>query len=189
MSGSNVLYIACEAVETVINENEKAISSDTFRRHYKVTKNGAVSIWQSQFLKVISDASKDICTGSDSNYNGFIATAWGQFKRDMGNTSKKKHLLKHQKYFEDILKGITTSNPTLGDRVTLLLQFVKKNMRGNFQPYRSIVDLHKKIDHDSDMDNEGIIDELEKIHIKFDQICFEKKISKPRILYSIMVSK
>ena len=125
----------------------------------------------------------------DSDYNEFVNTAWVKFNRDMKDTMAKKKILQHQGYFDKELKRIGTDDPSLASRAMSLSPFVKGRMRGNYQPYRKLVDLHKRIDSDINANDTMIIEELEKImHSKYGDISYRKIISKPKILYSMMVN-
>ncbi len=61
-------------------------------------------------------------------------------------------------------------------------------MRANMQPYRSIKELHDRIDADPNADDMMVVNGLEKIARKYRNLRFEKVIRKPRILYSMEVS-
>jgi len=106
----------------------------------------------------------------------------------MKDMMAKKKILKHQEYFDKELKRIGTDNQSLASRALSLSPFVKKRMRGNYQPYKKLIDLHKRIDSDVNANDDMIIEELEKIIKKYGDISFSRIISKPRILYSMMVS-
>jgi len=189
ISGKGKLLIACEAEEIIIDQDEVATPKQTFRKHYEVIAGVAKPIPSSSFLKQIGNDSKKIMAEMDSDYNEFVNTAWVKFNRDMKDASAKKKTLKHQEYFDKELKRIGTDNPSLASRALSLSPFVKGRMRGNYQPYRELVDLHKRIDSDVNANDTMIIEGLEEImHSKYGDISYSKIITKPRILYSMMVS-
>lgn len=189
ISGKGKLLIACEAEEIIIDQDEVATPKQTFRKHYEVIAGVAKPIPSSSFLKQIGNDSKKIMAEMDSDYNEFVNTAWVKFNRDMKDASAKKKTLKHQEYFDKELKRIGTDIPSLASRALSLSPFVKGRMRGNYQPYRELVDLHKRIDSDVNANDTMIIEGLEEImHSKYGDISYSKIITKPRILYSMMVS-
>ena len=187
ISGKGKLLIACEAEETIKDQDGAVISKQSFRQHYEVISDTAKPITASSFLKQIGNSSKKEFKGVDLDYNTFVSKAWKQFNRDMKNTMVKKKILKHQRYFDAELKRIGV-NPELTDRVMELSPFVKGLMRGNYQPYRKLIDFHKMIDNDKDANDTMIIEGLEKImKSKYGKIQYKKIICKPKILYSMMV--
>jgi len=62
-------------------------------------------------------------------------------------------------------------------------------MRANMQPYRSIKDLHDEIDANPEADDLKVVIGLEKVAKKYKNLRFAKVIHKPRILYSMEVSR
>ena len=189
IAGKGKLLIACEAEEIIIDQDGAATPKQIFRKHYEVIDGVANPILSSSFLKQIGDNSKKSTVKIDSDYDEFVNTAWVKFNRDMKDMMAKKILLKHQEFFDKELKRIGTDIPSLASRAMLLSSFVKKRMRGNYHPYRKLIDLHKKIDNDVNANDTMIIEELEKImHSKYGDITYSKIISKPKILYSMMVN-
>jgi len=187
VSGKGKLLMACEATEVVMDHRGSRISKRPFRRHYEITKNGITQIWQSSFLNQLGKNPGSVSGDEDSTYNEFVAMAWEKFDRDMKNTSAKKTMLKHQQYFDKKLRQMSAS-PDIGRRAVSILPFVEQRMLTNRQPYKGLTDLRKEIDRNPDMDDKKIIEGLERIKGKHGQIKYEKIVSKPRILYSMMVA-
>ncbi len=188
VSGKGKLLIAYEAEEIIIDQDDVAMPIQTFRRHYEVIAGIVNQISSSSFLKQIGNNSKNMIEKIDPDYDEFVNTAWIKFNRDVKDTIAKKKTLKHQEYFIKELKRIATNVPELANRSMSLSSFVKKRMRGNYQPYRKLIELHKKIDSDVNANDSMIIEELEKImYSKYGEISYSKKITKPKILYSMMV--
>ena len=189
-SGNDKLLIACEAEEIIIDQDEVSTSvKQIFRKHYEVIDGVAKPILSSLFLKQIGNNSQTINTEINLDYDEFVNVAWVKFNRDMKDTMAKKKILKHQEYFDKELKRIGTENPSLANRALSLSPFVKKRMRGNYQPYRKLVELHKRIDSDVNANDNMIIEGLEDImHSKYGNISYSRIIRKPRILYSMMVN-
>jgi ERCC4-related helicase len=190
ISGKGKLLIACEAEEIIVDQNGITISKQTFRKHYEVIAGVANPISSTLFLKQVGINSKKTSIKVDPDYDEFVNTAWIKFNRDMKNAKAKNKILKHQEYFDKALKRIGTNVPSLAKRAMPLSSFVMKPMRGNYQPYRRLIDLHKKIDGDVNNDFDiMIIEELEKImKSEYGKISYRKEITKPKILYSIMVN-
>ena len=188
-SGKGKLLIACEAEEIILDQDEINITSkQTFRKHYEVINGIVTPILSSSFFKQIGSDSKKITLEIDSDYNEFVNTAWIKFNRDMKDSMAKKKILKHQEYFDKELKRIGTDVPNLANRAMSLSPYIKKRMLGNYQPYRKLIDLHKKMDKNSKANDVMMIEELEKImNSKSGEIMFNKIISKPKILYSMMM--
>ena len=116
-----------------------------------------------------------------------MASAWKKFGRAIKNEAAKNPQRKHQKYFERKLTDIATRNSELAGKAKRLLPFVVARMRPTHQPYRSLVDLHKRIDKDTAAGDGSVIAGLEDIQKKFGDIRYRRIIRKPRILYSMMV--
>jgi superfamily II DNA/RNA helicase len=188
-SGKGKLLIACEAEEVILDSDEMNVSSkQIFRKHYEVI-NGIVNpILSSSFLKQMGNNSKKVTLKTDSDYDQFVNIAWKKFNRDMKDSMAKKKILKHQEYFDKELKRIGTDVPSLANRAMSLSPHVKKRMLGNYQPYRKLINLHKRIDSDIKANDIMIIEELEKIMFsKYGEITYNKIISKPKILYSMLI--
>lgn len=189
ISGKGKLLIACEAEEIIVDQDDIATPKQIFRKHYEVMDGVINPISSSYFLKQIGDNSKKLTDKIEPDYDKFVNIAWMKFNRDMKDAMAKKILLKHQEFFDKELKRIGTDVPSLASRAMLLSPFVKKRMRGNYHPYRKLIDLHKRIDKNVNADDTMIIEELEKImYSKYGNISYNKIISKPRILYSMMVN-
>ena len=188
VSGKGKLLIACEAEEIVVDQRGNEIFKRPFSRYYEITENRTTQISQSSFLSQLGKNLGKISGYEDFTYNEFVAAAWKKFDKDMKNASGKKTMLKHQQYFDKILKQMLES-PDAGSYVISVLAFVRQKMLTNHQPYRKLIELHKEIDGNPDMNDEMIIKGLEKIKEKYGQMEYEKTISKPRILYSMMVTK
>ena len=187
ISGKGKLLIACEAEEIIMNEKNEKIFVRSFRRHYEITSNEIKPIWSSTFLKQLGEnnnvSSKDI----DLTYNDFVAKGWSTFGRDMKNSMAKKSILKHQTYFEKKLMAISNDSDMQRD-ATLLLPFVRQMMLVNHQPYKKLSELRKRIDRDSTADEHTIIIGLKEIQQKYGEGTYQKHITKPRILYSMMIN-
>ena len=190
ISGKDKLLIACEAEEIIIDQDEVSTSAkQIFRKHYEVIDGVAKPILSSLFLKQIGNNSQMANTETSSDYDEFVNISWMKFNRDMKDTMAKKKILKHQEYFDKELKRIGTENPSLANRALSLSPFVRKRMRGNYQPYRKLVELHKRIDSDVNANDNMIIEGLEEImHSKYGNISYSRIINKPRILYSMMIN-
>ena len=188
VSGKGKLLIACEALEIITNHRGDHISERPFRRHYEITKDGISLIWQSSFLNQLGKNQGNSSESEDSTYNEFVSMAWNKFNREMKNSSAKYTMLKHQQYFDKKLRQMLEGQSSVRE-AKHLLPFVRQRMLTNHQPYKKLSDLRREIDKNPDMDNEMIIYSLERIKEKYGQIEYEKTISKPRILYSMMVVK
>ena len=189
VSGAGKLLISCEAEEIVVDQNGYKISERPFKRYYEVTKDGITQILQSSFLSQLSKNQGNISGDEDSTYNEFVATTWKKFNRDMKNSEARQTLHKHQQYFEKKLNRMS-EKLDIRSNIIVLLSFVKQRMLTNYQPYRKLAELSKKIDTDPNMDDEMIIIKaLERIRDQYGGVKYEKIISKPRILYSMMVTK
>ena len=125
--------------------------------------------------------------GLQHGYNSLVATAWKKFNRDIKNERARTPRRKHQEYFERKLIDIATRDAKLAERAKRLMPFVSSRMRPTHQPYRSLIELHKQIDRDVAMNNEGVVLGLEKIRRKYGDIRYVRIIRRPRILYSLMV--
>ena len=187
VSGKGKLVIACEALETIVSHKEEVITSQVFRRHYEITADGSKHIWSSSFLRQIGNNIKNNSESMNSDYNKYVAKAWTTFNQDMKNTIAQKTMLKHQKYFEKKLIHINTYNSDLKTHAMRLLPFIRQRMYRNYQPYRKLNDLHKEIDQNVDINDNIIIEKLELIFGKYANVSYTKRISKPRILYSMMM--
>jgi superfamily II DNA/RNA helicase len=188
--GKGKLLIACEAEEIILDQDERNVDSkQIFRKHYEVVDGIVKPILSSTFLKQIGNNSKKITLEINSDYDNFVKATWIKFNRDMKDSMAKKKILKHQEYFDKELKRIGTNVPSLANRAMTLSPFIKKRMRGNRQPYMKLIDLHKKIDRDVQANDTMMIEELEKImYSKYGEITYNKIITKPKILYSMMVN-
>ncbi len=188
VSGTGKLLIACEAREIVMDQRGRHMSERPFRRHYEITKDSITQIWQSSFLNELGKNQGNLSGTEDSTYNELVAEAWKKFDKDMKNSSAKKTMLKHQQYFDKKLRQMSESQD-LGRRAMSMLPFVGQRMLTNLQPYKRLTELRKEIDRNPDTDDKMIIEGLETIRDKYGQTEYEKTISKPRILYSMMVAK
>lgn len=189
VSGRDKLLIACEADEVVVDRQQnRSISKRTYRRHYEVTQDEITRIWPSSFLNQLGEHKGNAAGDEEPAYNEFVAAAWKEFDRDMKNSSAKKSMLKHQKYFDKKLRQLS-EHPDVGRAALSLLPFIGQRMLTNYQPYRKLTELRKRIDRDPDMGKTEILAGLEKIREQYRDKKYEKIISKPRILYSMMVPK
>ena len=183
-TGNKRLLIACEAEETIEDRDEHIISRRTFRKHYEVTSDGPKPIMLSKFLKDMGEYSNMSSHTQDMSYNVFVAKAWEKFNRDAKNktasTRELKHQLVHRKRLEKIYKNTSNSD------VKSLLSFIKLPMYAKYQPYKRLIDLNRRIDRKNLSESE-VIAELQSIREKYKQIEYTKKISKPKILYSMMI--
>jgi len=59
----------------------------------------------------------------------------------------------------------------------------------NGEPYRSLVALHRKIDSSTGVDGLTIVSELESVVQAHVGTTYTRTVSKPRILYSMMVKE
>ena len=187
VSGKGKLLIACEAQEVIEDHRENMISERSFRKHYEVTLDATTQIWPSSFLDQMEKNHGNVPGYEDHTYNEFVAKAWKRFDRDMKNTRAKTTMLKHQQYFDKKLRH-ASSDPDMGRRVMSLLPFIGGRMLTNRQPYRKLTEFRKEIDMNPDMDERKMIEGLEMIRDKYRDIKYEKIISKPKILYSMMVT-
>lgn len=188
VAGKGKLLIRCDAEEIVIDQRGYHIFERAFRRYYEITQDSIIQIWPSSFLNQLEKNRNNASSNEDSTYNEFVAKAWNKFDRDIKNSSAKKTMLKHQKYFDKILKRLST-NQDLERRATSLLPFIGQRMISNKQPYNKLTALRKEIDTNPNINENEMIKKLETIRNKYKQIKYEKTINKPRILYSMMVSK
>ena len=190
VAGTQRLLVACEAEEVLGRSGNKSCATENtgqWRRYYEVTGDSVGNISASSFLKQVGANSAASAGDETLQYNEFVAKAWKKFNRDMRNESARNVLRKHQRYFEDKLADIVTHNQDLADRAKKLRPFVVSRMRHTQQPYRSLVDLRKRIDRDTQMDKESVVVALEEIYEKYGDLRYERLIRKPRILYSLMV--
>ena len=191
VAGAGKLLVACEAEDILSRRGDKSSGEEVvspLRRHYEVTEGDIRHISASSFLEQVGDASMhDADASIRSQYNELVARAWKKFNRDIKNERAKSFKRKHQEYFERKLVDIATHDERLADRAKRLQPFVGARMRPTHQPYRSLIDLHKRIDRSGVNDNEGIVSGLEKIKSRYGDINYERIIRKPRILYSLMV--
>ena len=184
--GTEKLVIACEALEQIQDQkNNNIILSRKFKKYYEISDNEIIPITESQFLKYLGDNVKQNSINMDSSYNEFVATAWNQFEREVKHT-RRLRILKHQYYFDRKLRKMSKENPKCTPR---LISFVMQNMIPNHQPYKKLAELHKKIDKTIDADDEMILTELEQLYNKYVDVGYNRIISKPRILYSMMVAR
>lgn len=158
-----------------------------FRRYYEVKDGGIKVITSSSFLRQIGDYSSQTGLEEDSKYNEFVRRAWSRFNRDIDNEVGKVQLHKHQVYFERKLTSIATHTPNLTIRAKQLQPFVLSRMRQSYQPYKSLATLHRKIDRDTSINDQTIIEGLERIQNKYRGLEVLKSIRKPQVLYSMMV--
>ena len=190
VAGSSKLFIACEVEDILLQTGKKGSSTDslgTMRRYYEITTDVTKTISASSFLKQVGDNSHDNASCDDSRYNELVAKAWDRFNRDIKDERARRTKRKHQTYFERKLMDIATNKPKLADRAKRLRPFVTSRMRHTHQPYRSLIELHKKIDQDARMDEESLIVGLEKIKQRYGDISYKRILRKPKILYSLMV--
>ncbi len=190
IAGHGRLFIACEAQETVTGENGDVVKNQDFRKHYEVTNDGVKTIYPSAFLHQLSEASK---TGreepSDANYDNFVAEAWIIFTRDVKNAEAKKSRLKHQIYFDGKIKEISERlnlKEENREKLLSLFELINRMMVTTKEPYRKLGDLRKRIDRDTKYDDNKIVESLWSI--LYECKTYEKRISKPRILYSVMTN-
>ena len=188
-SGRGKLLIACEAEEDMVKDGV-ARRQPPFRRHYEVVGGEVKKITPSSFLKQVGINSKKLrpppSSDADDGYNDSVARAWAKFNRDAKDAAARTQILKHQEYFEKKLRKVG-GNPDLAGRAMPLALFVTSQMRENNQPYTGLVDLHRKIDADPDADDAMMIEGLERIMKKHGGTSYKRQISRPRILYSMMV--
>ena len=190
VAGSKRLLVACEAEDLLDRSGDKSRTTENagwWRRYYEVAGDDVKNIPASSFLKQVGDNSGAPAGDEGPQYNEFVAKAWKEFNRDISNEVGRNAPRKHQQYFEGKLVDIATHNKDLADRARRLRPFVGSRMRHTHQPYRSLIDLHKRIDQDTRMGDEGVVAGLETIQRKYGDIHYERIIRKPRILYSLMV--
>lgn len=151
------------------------------------TGGNVKAISASSFLKQVGANSGRDANCDDLRYNELVAIAWKRFSRDIKNERAKNPKRRHQEYFERKLVGIATNNVRLADRAKRLQPFVAARMRPTHQPYRSMIDLHKRIDRGDVDSDESTVSGLEKIRARHGGATYVRIIRKPRILYSLMV--
>ncbi len=183
--GTGKLVIACEASERIQDQKNNIVLPRKFKKYYEIFGKEATQITESQFLKHLGDNVKQNSVETDSSYNEFVATGWNQFEREVKYT-RKLHTLKHQYYFERKLRGMSKEDQK---RASILISFVTQNMIANHQPYKKLAELHKKIDKTVNADDNMILTELEKLYEKYADVKYQRIISKPKILYSMMVNR
>ena len=183
--GVEKLVIACEASEQIQDQKNNVILPRKFKKYYEISGKEITQITESQFLRYLGDNASRNSISMDSSYNGFVATAWNRFEREVKYTHKL-HTLKHQYYFERKLRGMSGENQR---RAATLIPFVTQNMLPNYQPYKKLAELHKKIDTTTHADDKMILTELEKLYEKYVDVKYERIISKPKILYSMMMAR
>ena len=193
VAGTDKLLIACEAEDVLVRRGGgKGHAEETLgplRRHYEVSAGGGgiKAISASSFLEQVGSNSGRAASSDDLRYNEMVAVAWKRFSRDIKNERAKNPKRKHQEYFERKLVDIATHDTRLADRAKRLQPFVVARMRPTHQPYRSLIDLHRRIDR-GDVDSaEGTVSGLEKIRARHGDANHVRIIRKPRILYSLMV--
>lgn len=179
--GNNSLLVACEADERIL-DGETIISKKTFRRYYKITDDVITKLHASSFLRLVGEniEKPSIC----DDHHGIIRIAWKQFEREMKNESVRTQSRKLRTYFERKLIALAEDDTT-SYRAKKLIPLIKKMMVSNRQPYRSLVELRKRIDKDK-LDDDSILSKLEKIFEK--SYNYRKEIGKPRILYSMRIN-
>lgn len=192
VAGTGRLLIACEADDVLarrgVGGGHAEETLGPLRRHYEVLAGGEIrAISASSFLEQIGANSNRTASGDNLQYNRLVATAWKKFTRDIKNERAKNPKRKHQEYFERKLIDIATHDTGLAERAKQLRPFVVTRMRPTHQPYRSLIDLHKRIDQGGIDSAEGVVSGLEKIRERHGVASYERIIRKPRILYSLMV--
>ena len=190
VAGSKRLLVACEAEDILDRSGNKSCTTEnagSWRRYYEVTNDRIKDIPASSFLKQVGTNSGVSAGDEVPQYNKFVGKAWKAFNRDIRNEVARNVLRKHQLYFESKLAHIATHNPDLSDRAKKLQPFVVSRMRHTHQPYRSLIDLHKRIDSGTRVNDEGVVAGLEEIYQKYGDLKYERILRKPRILYSLMV--
>ncbi len=182
--GNKRLLVACEAEETITDQDDRIISRQTFRRHYEVTVDGVKSILLSKFLKDMGEYSGLVPKQQDTSYNSFVAKAWRVFNRDIKSKSAHVNMLKHQsihiKRLEKIYKD--TSDPI----VKRLLLFIGQPMFTKHQPYKRLIEINRRVDR-KNLSESDMIEELKSVYEKHKRVKYTKHVSKPKILYSMMV--
>ena len=182
--GNKRLLIACEAEEIITDQTGKVILERNIREHYEVSDDGIKPIMLSKFLKNMGEYKDIPLKQQDESYNLFVAKAWEKFNRDIKNKSGDIRLLKHQDFHIKRLEKIYRNSPD--PIIKELLSFVKRSMFTKYQPYKELIELNRRIDHDR-FTNSKIITELHKIYERHKNFKYKKQINKPRILYSMMI--
>ena len=185
-AGSGKLLIACEANEEIVRDGNEIVAARSFRRHYEVTAGGCRRILPLHFLKMLGGHARDAPSGAGPEYNGMVRTALGVFDRDSKNFAAHTRHLKYQRYFDD--KLVRVSDTGLKTRARRLLPFMRERMLTNHQPYRKIVALGKEMDRDAHFNDEKMVSGLEAIRENHRHE-YKRRISRPRILYSVTVDE
>ena len=184
--GNDKLLVACEAKEIIINEElSKEVSNRIFRQHYEVSSEGKLEeIFATKFLELLGNGAFITPSKIDSKYDELIAVAWKEFSRKVKYAAPHKPL-KHQKFFKDKLEDISQS---LGeDKVSYdLKEFIGQRMIVNHQPYKKLIEIHEEIDR-GENEHKVVLQKLNDLCNEHSQTKYTKKVSKPRILYSMMI--
>ena len=187
-SGRGKLLIGCEARITTMKD-DNIMKDMPFRRYYEITEDeGIKSIWKSQFFKQMDNNHINNIDLKDTKaYDEQVAISVKKFYREMRN-AKQANPLKHQKYIIKECTRIASDNDLdLARRARSLHSFLADFMIDRYQPYESLRDLHKQID-EGEFNDQDIIERIEKIKNKHKHR-YTKEINRPRILYSMMISK
>ena len=185
-AGTGRLLIACEAAEEIAKDDDVVLSRQ-FRRHYEVTADGCRRIFPLAFLRQLGEHARGPPSGADGSYNELVEAAWGQFERDSKNFAAQTRQLKYQRYFDGKLMRMA-DDPVMGRRARRLMPFVRGRMMVNRQPYQKLAALGREIDRSPDMAGEAMLSRLEAIRENYGA-AYKRRISKPRILYSVMVGR
>lgn len=182
-AGTEEMLVACEAKERIVLDGNTE-TEKLFRRHYKVTAGAIKRITASSFLKQMGKNADSPPVPVPSGHTDMLVKTWKQFSRDVRNEQARRQTVKIQEYFERKLTSLA-DDPNLGRRAKTLIPKIKKMIVTNKQPYRSLNDLRRRIDREG-VDDFKMVQQLESIYRKPYE--FRKEISKPRILYSLVIN-
>ena len=183
-AGRGKLLIACEAEETLTGIS--GTDKNQFVKHYEIAGGMAKEITDTSFLRQMGSHKNKRAPFPD-DYGEYVKVAWSRFSRDIKDATAKNRMLRHQAYFEKELRRMMV-DPQWRSAAIGLLPFVTARMRGGTtQPYRGLAELRKEIDADPEANDAVTIRGLEKLMSKYKEISYTSQISKPRILYSMMV--
>ena len=184
--GNGILYVALSADETA-DRNGKVVIEEEFVRHYRVREGKVEAIGRTSFLTILKKYSAYPKTRSNQElYNKLLSEAWRTFKRESQNKTGRPRKPKHQaRFIKEMLR--LGDDPKLGERAQEIQHFLDEMMLANYQPYRSLIGLSKRVDSEPGFNDADMISELEEIERRYGNIRYGVSITKSRVLYGLMV--
>ena len=185
-AGQRETLRACEANEEIVRDGNEIVAARSFRRHYEVTAGGCRRILPLHFLKMLGSHARDAPSGTGPEYNGMVRTAWGAFDRDSKNFAAHTRHLKYQKYFDD--KLVRVPDPGLQTRARRLLPFMRERMLTTTSRTERLSPSARRWIVTRAFNDEKMISGLEAIRENHKHE-YKRRISRPRILYSVTVDE